>query len=75
MRCKARMRRRRRNRKPLLHQYEKMLASTETAVERHCSTVDLPKLNQQLKQAGLNEISQAAEAVPEIDDGDNERER
>ena len=53
-----------------LHQYEQVLTSTEKQWNTFIA-VDLPKFNQQLKQAGLNEISQLPDASKEIDDGDN----
>ncbi len=54
-----------------LHQYEQVLASTEKQWNTFIST-ELPKLNQELKNAGLNEISQTPETSREVDDGDND---
>jgi photosystem II stability/assembly factor-like uncharacterized protein len=54
-----------------LTHFEQTLAATEKQWKTLIS-VDLPKLNQQLKQAGLKEISQIPEATPDVDDGDND---
>jgi hypothetical protein len=57
-----------------LAQFEKTLAATE-AQWKTLLDVDLKKVNEQLKQSGQKEISQAVQAEPEIDDGDNDRDR
>lgn len=53
-----------------LAHFEQMLTSTEKQWGAWIS-VDLPQLNQELKQAGLSEISQAPNPSTEIDDGDD----
>jgi hypothetical protein len=53
-----------------LAKYEQALVSTEKQWNAWLTT-DLPKLNQQLKQEGVKEISQAAAGTPEVDEGDN----
>jgi photosystem II stability/assembly factor-like uncharacterized protein len=54
--------------------FEKTLAATEKDWTTLMS-VDLPKLNEQLKAAGAKEISQAASEPKTDDEGDNDRDR